>query len=258
MDKPIGIFDSGIGGISILNELTNELTKENFVYLSDNLNCPYGNKSVQEIINLSLKNCHKLVELNCKMIVVACNTSTTNSISILRNNIDIPIIGVEPGIKPAINYTKTNNIGVLATEKTLGSKLFFNTSKNNNITNIKIHEQVGYMLVEKIEKGLINNKSVEGYLKKYFSKMLKNNIDCLVLGCTHYNFLINQIKKIMPENIKLIDTITPIITHIKKTISKYKIASNSNYNGVIKVFYNGKTLNKEFLKKRYLIEYLDF
>ena len=88
--------------------------------------------------------------------------------------------------------------------------------------------------------------------------MLKNNIDCLVLGCTHYNFLINQIKKIMPENIKLIDTITPIITHIKKTISKYKIASNSNYNGVIKVFYNGKTLNKEFLKKRYLIEYLDF
>ena len=124
MDKAIGVFDSGIGGLSILNSLVEKLPYENFVYLSDNKNCPYGNKSQEQIINFSLKNSKKLIELNCKMIIVACNTATTNSIDLLREKIDIPIIGIEPGIRPAILNTKTKNIGVLATEKTLESKLY--------------------------------------------------------------------------------------------------------------------------------------
>ena len=110
MENPIGIFDSGIGGVSILEKLKQILPKENFIYLADNLNCPYGNKSKQGIINLSVKNCQKLIEFNCKVIIVACNTATTNSIKKIREIISIPIVGVEPGLKPAINYTKTKNI----------------------------------------------------------------------------------------------------------------------------------------------------
>jgi len=108
MDKAIGVFDSGIGGLSILNSLVEKLPYENFIYLSDNKNCPYGNKSQEQIINFSLKNSKKLIELNCKMIIVACNTATTNSIDLLREKIDIPIIGIEPGIRPAILNTKRN------------------------------------------------------------------------------------------------------------------------------------------------------
>ena len=152
MNNPIGIFDSGIGGISILDKLKDMLPNENFIYLADNVNCPYGSKSKKEIFSLSYKNCEKLIELDCKAIIIACNTATTNSIKKIREIISLPIIGIEPGIKPAINHTKTKNIGVLATEKTLDSKLFIETLNDNKIHDIKIHEEVGYKLVEIIEK----------------------------------------------------------------------------------------------------------
>ena len=158
MENPIGIFDSGIGGISILEKLKQLLPNENFIYLADNRNCPYGSKSKKEILSLSDKNCEKLIEFNCKIIIIACNTSTTNSIQKLREMISLPIIGIEPGLKPAINYTKTKNIGVLATEKTLGSRLFFETLNKNKIDDINIHEQIGYELVNMIEEGLNSKK----------------------------------------------------------------------------------------------------
>ena len=157
-NRPIGLFDSGIGGISILDKLKELLPNENFIFLADNKNCPYGYKSKKEIIFLSTKNCEKLIELNCKAIVVACNTATTNAIEKLREVIGITIIGIEPGIKPAISYTKTKNIGILATEKTLNSKLFFKTTNDNKIHDIKIHEQIGYKLVNIIEDGIISKK----------------------------------------------------------------------------------------------------
>ena len=101
----------------------------------------------KEIVFFSVKNTSKLIELNCKMIIVACNTATTNAIQNLRERVSVPVIGIEPGIKPAIKYTKTKNIGVLATEKTLSSKLFLETSDENNTHNIKIHQQIGNELV---------------------------------------------------------------------------------------------------------------
>ena len=124
MKNPIGLFDSGIGGISILEKLKQLLPNENFIYLADNRNCPYGNKSKKEIISLSNKNCEKLIKLNCKIIIIACNTSTTNSIKKLREIIAIPIIGIEPGLKPAIHYTKTKNIGIWQPKKHLEVSFF--------------------------------------------------------------------------------------------------------------------------------------
>ena len=179
MEKPIGIFDSGIGGLSVLNKLKELLPNESFVYLADNINCPYGNKSKKEIVFFSVKNTSKLIELNCKMIVVACNTATTNAIQKIRERVSVPVIGIEPGIKPAINYTKTNNIGVLATEKTLSSKLFMKTSKENKIHNIKIHEQIGYDLVNTIEKRSFSRNELFSILKSYLTPMINKNIDCL-------------------------------------------------------------------------------
>ena len=258
MNKSIGLFDSGIGGISILNSLVTKLPNENFIYLSDNKNCPYGDKSQEEITILSIKNSKKLIELNCKIIIVACNTATTNCIEFLRKEISIPIFGVEPGVKPALLNTKSKNIGVLATKNTLTSELFNKTANNNLKNNIKIHEQIGYELVNEIEKGVSNNKPLKQYLRKYLKPMLENNIDYLVLGCTHYHFLINEIRELINKNISIVDTITPITNHVVNILNRLKIETKNISKGKVYVFYNGNPISKEFIKKNYKVNYLDF
>ncbi len=203
--EAIGIFDSGIGGLSIWKEVIQLLPHEKTIYLADSLNAPYGQKSKEEIINLCIKNTEKLLEQNCKLIIVACNTATTNAIHILREKYDIPFIGIEPAIKPARLKTKTNTIGILATKGTLNSQLFAETSKKY-MEGIQIIEQIGEGLVPLIEKGETESLEMKKLLDLYITPMLKRNIDCLVLGCTHYPFLIPQIKKITQNNIEIIDS----------------------------------------------------
>ncbi len=258
MDNPIGIFDSGIGGLSILEKLKELLPNENMVYLADNLNCPYGSKSKNEILSLSIKNCKKLSEFNCKVIIVACNTATTNSIKRLRETIQVPIIGVEPGLKPAIMQTETKNIGVLATEKTLESKLFNNTLNENTLNNVKIHEQIGFKLVKMLEGGNNSKKDFNKILKLYLIPMINKNIDYLVLGCTHYHYLIDVIKNIIPENIRIVDTISPINQHIYNTLKSKNILNKGGKKRNIEIFFNGKRLANKYLDKEYNLNYLNF
>ena len=258
MKNPIGIFDSGIGGISILEKLKQLLPNENFIYLADNQNCPYGSKSKKEIISLSKKNCEKLIELNCKIIIIACNTSTTNSIKKLREIIAIPIIGIEPGLKPAIHYTKTKNIGILATEKTLGSKLFFETLNQNRIDDIHIHEQIGYELVNLIEEDSHSKQNLQKILEKYLVPMINKNIDCLLLGCTHYNHIKDIIEEIIPVDIEIVDTIAPVNKRVLNILKSNNILNKSNNKRTIKIFYNGKKLSNNYLDQEYDLKYLEF
>ena len=258
MKSSIGIFDSGIGGLSILEKLKEKLPHQNFIYLADNLNCPYGNKTKEEIFFLSHKNCKKLIEFNCKIIVIACNTATTNSIKKIREIISIPIIGIEPPIKPAINYTKTKNIGILATENTLNSKLFFKTLSENRIDNINIHEKIGYQLVNMIEEGLHSKSKILKILKSYLNPMISENIDCLLLGCTHYNHVTDIIKELLPNDIKILDTIEAVNRQVLNQLKSHDILNISTKNRNIKVFYNGRKLSKKFLKKSYDLNYLRF
>ena len=258
MKNPIGIFDSGIGGISILEKLKQLLPNENFIYLADNRNCPYGSKSKKEIISLSKKNCEKLIELNCKIIIIACNTSTTNSIKKLREIIAIPIIGIEPGLKPAIHYTKTKNIGILATEKTLGSKLFFETLNQNRIDDIHIHEQIGYELVNLIEEGSHSKQNLYKILEKYLVPMINKKIDCLLLGCTHYNHIKDIIEEIIPVDIKIVDTIAPVNKRVLNILKSNNILNKSTNKRTIKIFYNGKKLSNNYLDQEYDLRYLEF
>ena len=203
-NKPIGIFDSGIGGTSIWAEIHQVLPNEKTIYLADSKNAPYGQKSKAEIIALSCKNTELLLDMDCKLIVVACNTATTNAIQELRGKYNIPFIGIEPAIKPAATQTKTQIIGILATQGTLNSALF-----NKNVEkfhNTKIMEQVGHGLVPLIEKGEINSPQMTTLLQSYLDPMIEADIDYLVLGCSHYPYLIPQIKKILPSHIQIIDS----------------------------------------------------
>ena len=192
-NNPIGVFDSGIGGTSIWSAIHELLPNEKTIYLADSKNAPYGQKSKDEIVALSKKNVDFLIENNCKLIVVACNTATTNAIRELLTDYDIPFIGIEPAIKPAAHNSKTQVIGILATKGTLNSELFNKTAEMFQDT--KIVEQVGYGLVQLIEDGNLNSPEMTQLLESYLQPMIEANIDYLVLGCSHYPYLIPQINQ---------------------------------------------------------------
>lgn len=221
----IGIFDSGVGGTSIWKEINTLLPLENTIYLSDSKNAPYGDKSKQSIINLAIKNTEYLLKKNCKIIVVACNTATTNAIKILRENYDIPFIGIEPAIKPAALKTKTNIIGILATEGTLNSELFEKTSSSINQKIIR-KEIIGKGLVELIEAGKLYSEEMTNLLSYYINPLIKAEVDCLVLGCTHYPYLIPQIRKLVGNRIQIIDSGEAVAKQTKAILEKYLLSNN--------------------------------
>ncbi|CAM1334749.1 glutamate racemase [Tenacibaculum aestuariivivum] len=237
--QPIGIFDSGIGGTSIWKEIKYLLPNESTIYLSDSKNAPYGEKSKQEIIDLSIKNTEFLIDKGCKLIVVACNTATTNAIEYLRLNYNIPIIGIEPAIKTAALQTKTGTIGILATKGTLNSSLFEKTSASIN-HRITIIEQVGNGLVELIENGKINSTEMTTLLNSHLNLMQSSNCDCIVLGCTHYPYLIPQINKIVGNNVIIIDSGEAVAKQTKKILEDNKLLSDTKKN-----IYNTFYINKE-------------
>lgn len=240
MDKPIGIFDSGIGGTSIWKEVVHLLPNEHTIYLADSKNAPYGEKSPEEIIALSIKNTELLISKGSKLIIVACNTATTNAIDILRKNYRIPFIGIEPAIKPAALLSKTGAIGILATKGTLSSKLFEETAKEYT-QNINIIEQDGEGLVTLIEEGKINSEELNGLLKSYLNPMLKFNIDHLVLGCTHYPYLIPQIKNIVGSTIKIIDSGEAVAKQTKSMLDQLNLLNERKEKGIHQFFINTKT-----------------
>lgn len=225
--KPIGLFDSGIGGTSIWKEIHNLLPNEDTIYLADSKNAPYGKKKKQEIIDLSAKNVEFLLEQNCKIIVVACNTATTNAIKELRAKYNVPFIGIEPAIKPAANLSNTQTIGILATKGTLNSELF--NKQVENLTNVNILEQVGYGLVELIEGGKIDSEEMRNLLKIYLRPMIKANIDYLVLGCSHYPYLIPEIEKIIPKHVRIIDSGQAVAKQTKTVLEKNGLLNISEH-----------------------------
>lgn len=255
-NNPIGLFDSGIGGTSIWSKIHQLLPNESTIYLADSKNAPYGQKSKEEIIELSFKNTEYLLNQNSKLIVVACNTATTNAIKELRAKYDVPFIGIEPAIKPAVNNSKTQVIGILATKGTLNSELFNKSVELYQDTTIV--EQIGYGLVQLIENGEIDAPEVFELLKSYLNPMIEANIDYLVLGCSHYPYLIPQIKKIMPPHIKIIDSGEAVARQTQK-ILKDKVGFNTSQEAYT-AFYtntNPKVLS-EILDNAYPIQEKEF
>ena len=255
--NPIGLFDSGVGGTSIWTEVNKLLPHENTIYLAYSKNAPYGQKTKEEIIHLSCKNTEFLLNLNSKIIVVACNTATTNAIKVLREKYDIPFIGIEPAIKPAAIHTKTHKIGILATKGTLNSELFHETV--SRFTDIEVMEQIGYGLVDLIENGEINSNKTKQLLKKYLEPMITNKIDYLVLGCSHYPYLIPQIQKILPKNITIIDSGEAVAKQTKLVLEKNNLL-NSKINQGKNIFYsngNPKILS-DLIQRQDNVFYRDF
>lgn len=255
---PIGIFDSGIGGTSIFKEIHALLPNESFIYLADSKNTPYGNKSEEEILQLSIKNTELLIKKDCKLIVVACNTATTNAISYLRTNYPVPFIGIEPAIKPAALNTKSKSVGILATKGTLSSSLFHKTT-DLYANGIKVIEQVGEGIVPLIEAGQLESNKIKALLNTYLKPMLNENIDYLVLGCTHYPYLIPILKKMLPKYVKIIDSGLAVAKQTQTILASENLLNSSSEKPTINLHSNGniEILNL-ILDYKFDVSYLDF
>ncbi len=229
-NSPIGLFDSGIGGTSIWSAIHSLLPNESSIYLADSKNAPYGIRSKEEIIQLCCKNTELLLELDAKLIVVACNTATTNAIKELREKYDVPFIGIEPAIKPAATNSKTQKIGILATKGTLNSELFNRAVKLHS--DVRIVEQIGHGLVQLIEAGIINSDEMHELLLKYMQPMIDADVDYLVLGCSHFPYLIPQLAAILPSHVTIIDSGEAVAKQTQNILSKIGFADGENSTNV--------------------------
>ncbi|MGE0077049.1 MAG: glutamate racemase [Bacteroidales bacterium] len=238
--NPIGVFDSGAGGLSVLSELVQTLPHETFLYFADSANCPYGPKSPQKVIELANCITKFLLEKNCKLIVVACNTATAAAIDHLRNTFEIPFIGMEPAIKPASLSTKTKSIGVLATAGTFKGRLYIETSKKY-ASDVNVCYQIGDGLVELVESGKAQSIETETLLKKYVDPMIDCNIDHLVLGCTHYPFLKPILEKILPNGINIIDPAPAVAKQTQSILEQNNLNNNCHSNPAINFYSSGST-----------------
>lgn len=256
--QPIGIFDSGVGGTSIWKELQLRLPNEHTIYLADSKHAPYGTKTKQEIINLSIKNTELLLKKDCKLIVVACNTATTNAIKTLRETYKIPFIGIEPAIKPAALNTQTKAIGILATKGTLSSDLFHQTTDLYS-NGIQVIEQEGEGIVPLIESGKLESPEMKTLLHEYMHPMIDANIDYLVLGCTHYPYLIPQLLEILPKHIKIIDSGAAVAKQTQAILEQHNLLNYETHKPKHQFYSNvNPDVLKSLLGSCYQVELLDF
>lgn len=224
--RPIGIFDSGVGGLSVFKEVRKLLPFEAITYFADSGNCPYGSKTREEILFLARKRIEFLLAQHCKLIVIACNTITAVAIDQFRSEYGIPFIGMEPALKPAALQTRTKKIGVLATENTLSGKLFKQTYEKH-AAGLEVFIQPGYGLVELVEQGEQDSEKARRLLETYLTPMMEKGADTLVLGCTHYPFLKDMIQKVAGDRLAVIDPSDAVAAQTKRILKAYGLISES-------------------------------
>ena len=254
LDDPIGFFDSGVGGISVMKEAVKLLPHENFIYYGDSLNAPYGIKNVSQVRDLTLKAVEFLVEKKVKAIVIACNTATSAAITVLRRTYkDIPFVGIEPALKPAVELNKSGKIIIMATPMTLSELKFKNQlkkySKQEDIVPLPCAG-----LVEYIENGVLNGEIIHNYLNEKFSPFKNDIIKAVVLGCTHYPFIKEALQEtILSKSIPIIDGSLGTAMQLKRMLIKNKILRTGNEKQSICIYNSLQSNSIIELSKRLLI-----
>lgn len=209
----IGVYDSGIGGLSVWRELYRIMPGEDYMYVADSACCPYGEKPRNFIIERGEKIVQYLIDNGAELVVVACNTATAAAIDFLRKKFDIPFVGMEPAVKPAASLSRSGVIGVLATANTFKGSLYQETM-HKYASDVKVVEKIGYGLVEAIEKGEIPF----ALIKKYVGEILAEGADVIVLGCTHYPFLEREISELAGPSVKILNPAHAIALQTQRLI----------------------------------------
>jgi glutamate racemase len=223
-DSAIGVFDSGIGGLTVLHKIIEALPRENTVYLGDTARAPYGSKSVETVLRYSYENSEFLVKKGIKLLVVACNTSTAIALEPVRERFALPVIGViEPGVRRAVRRTKTKRVGVIGTDATIQSGAYTRALKNAD-PEIEVYSRACPLLVPLVEEGWTENAVAEMTVKKYLSSLKQSGIDTLILGCTHYPLLKEAIRKIMGGGVVLVDSAEEVALEVAALLKRRALA----------------------------------
>lgn len=229
-NNPIGIYDSGFGGLSVWRELYRALPHESLVYLGDGKNCPYGSKPQEQILQYACESVEKLLERGCKMIVVACNTATAVAIKYLRETYpDVPFVGLEPAVKPACLTTKSGVVGVVATERSLQGEKFLSTLARYG-EGVEVIKAVGRGFVEAVEADAESEEQTESIVREIIEPIIEAGADVIVLGCTHYPFLRGVIDKVIGDRaVRVIDSGEAVEKRVESLLDEYAIrASEEN------------------------------
>lgn len=232
-ESPIGVFDSGVGGISVLGQLWKLMPNENYVYLGDSKNAPYGTKSEDKIKKYTTESVKKLIDMGVKAVVIACNTATSVAATDLRQSYDIPIIGIEPAVKPAATNHKGENVVVMATPMTLKKEKFLNLMGSYSDIS-KIIPLPCPNLVEIIEKGETEGKEIDKYLQNLFKPFENTKVSVVVLGCTHYPFVKEAIKKYFNYKVDIVDGGFGTARETKRRLTEEGLINSSPSKGTIK------------------------
>jgi glutamate racemase len=228
---PIGVFDSGIGGVSVLRALKELLPQEDFIYFGDSANLPYGEKSLEEIRKLSEAVTAFLLEKNCKIIVIACNTASAAALKHLRAlHPDVIFVGMEPAVKPAAEQTQSGVVGVIATTATFQGELFASVVERF-AQHVTVLRQPCPGLVQQIEAGELQSEKTEKMLRGWLEPMLEKNIDTLVLACTHYPFVTPLLKKILGEKVRIIDPAPAVANRVKMLLAERDLLNPGTADG---------------------------
>ena len=220
MSKAIGVFDSGVGGLTVVKELLRQLPDERIVYFGDTARVPYGIKSKETIIRFSIENILFLLKQDVKLICVACNTVSSIALPEIRNHFRVPIVGVlSPGAREAVDATKNKRIGVIGTKATINSRAYEREIKMLD-QNIKITSQACPLFVPFVEEGWIKERAVFEVAENYLRPLKKAGVDTLILGCTHYPLLKKVIKKVMGEDVALIDSAKQAACEVKQILAQ--------------------------------------
>jgi len=253
---PIGIFDSGVGGLSVLKKIYTRLPNESLVYVADSINAPYGPKKNSFILNRSITIVDFLVANHkIKLLVIACNTATASTISKLREMYDFPIIGMEPAIKPANKASRNKRVGILATEGTINSSKF-SALLDSYSGETRFFTQPCIGLVEYIERGQIDSAEVISQVHKNLIPLLEHNVDVVVLGCTHYIFIKKIVEIFFNNKITIIDTGNAVAMQAQRKLKEFNFESDNL--GSKHIIYSNSKNSKMHLIVNSLLEDSDF
>jgi glutamate racemase len=234
-ESAIGVFDSGIGGLTVLQKIIETLPKENTVYLGDTARAPYGTKSVETVLRYSFENTEFLVQKGVKAVVVACNTSTAIALTQLRDSLSIPVIGViEPGVRRAIKSTKNKKVGVIGTEATIQSGAYTRALKEAD-GGVEVYSRACPLFVPLVEEGWTDNDVVEMTVKAYLGSLKQSGIDALILGCTHYPLLKKAIREFIGRGVRLVDSAEETAREVETTLKK-AVLTRRNGEGIHSFF----------------------